>query len=88
MSSTSPLLCQECIKKEEEERTAHPWLWSGRKCSFVPKYSRLQTNCKVFKWVPSITALTTDGWVANLELIYHTHELLAVWYQCSQQASL
>ena len=33
------------------------WLWSGQKCSFVPKYtfhSRLQTNCEVFKWVPSM----------------------------------
>ena len=36
-------------------------------------YSRLQTNCEVFKWVPSITALTTDMWLANLELILHTH---------------
>ena len=34
------------------------------------------SNCQVFKWVPSITALTTDRWLTNRELITHTGELL------------
>ena len=40
----------------------------------MPKYtfhSRPQTNCEVFKWVPSITVLA-DRWLANCELITHT----------------
>ena len=62
---------QECIKGGEGCNCTS-WMWSGRKCSFVPKinvpfHSRLQTNCEVFKWVPSTTALTTDRWLANRE---------------------
>ena len=39
-------------------------------------HGRPQTNCNVFKWVPSITALTIDRWLANRQLITHTASCL------------
>ena len=76
------LMLQERIKRGGRACNCTSWLWSRRKCSFMPKYtfhSRPQTYCEVFKWMLSITALTTDWWLANHELITHTHsELLEV----------
>ena len=57
------------------------WLWSAGKsvalCLNILYTVRQQTKYEVFMWVPSITALTTDRWLANLELISHTRELFS-----------
>ena len=62
----------------EELVTAHPGC-GPRKLRFVPEYTfPCEANCEVFKWVPSITALTTDRWLANHQLVIHPAELFAV----------
>ena len=51
MKASKFSLYQECIKGGGRVCNCTSWLWSRRKCSLMPKYSRPQTNCEVFKWV-------------------------------------
>ena len=59
----------------EERVTAHPGCGLGESvalCLNILFIVRLQTNCEVFQWMPSITAFTTDRWLANRKRITHT----------------
>ena len=63
-------------KGEKECITAHPGCGSRVVPTLYTFHSRPQTNYEVFKWVPSTTALTTDRWLANRELITRTASCL------------